>query len=79
MGTSQNQLERIEDLLTQLIKNVANIRTEVAEHIESIQTEMSELRADITEQFKKVNLRLDYQREHVTGLEEEFWILKNNG
>ncbi len=72
MGNSQNQLERIEDLLTQLIKNVANIRVEMTE----MRAEMTEIRTEMTEQFGKVNQRLDYQREHVGRMEEDLWVLK---
>ena len=86
MSEDKKQFDRIEDLLTQLIGNVASVRNDMAEfraEVNNFRTEvnhrLNELgqhQQELTGQVALLNQRLDYQLHRIAKAEEEVHLLK---
>lgn len=63
--SDKNQLDRIEDLLTQLIGNVANVRSGMNE----IRSEVETLRNDVGDFRNKMNIFRHETNERLDGVE----------
>jgi hypothetical protein len=79
VADENKQLDRIEDLLAQLIRNVAGVRSDMSE----FRTEVNERFAavehhqqDLAGQVALLNQRMDYQLNRIAKAEEEVHILK---
>jgi hypothetical protein len=86
VANEKTQLDRIEDLVTQLISLVANQGTELQKfkaQMEDFMAEMRDFRADVSHRFDRLegqaallNQRLDYQLNRIAKVEEEVHLLK---
>ena len=86
--SKEDQMDRIEDLLAQLIRNVASVRNEMTD----FRIEMNRFREETNNQLEKIekyqqdlagqvallNNRLDYQLSRIAKTEEEIHLIKGN-
>lgn len=77
--SDKNQLDRIEDMLTQLIGNVANVRSEMSQFRGEVSTRLEQVehhQQELTGQVTFLNQRMDYQLNRIAKAEEDVYILK---
>jgi predicted nucleic acid-binding Zn-ribbon protein len=72
------RLERIEDLLTQLISNVGSVRSELNDFRNSVEAELGKTNFGLEHvdgQIARLNQRLDHQLSRIAKVEENVHIL----
>lgn len=79
MSNENKQLDRIEDLLAQLIRNVAGVRSDMSEfraEVHECFAVVEHHQQDLAGQVTLLNQRMDYQLSRIAKAEEEVHILK---
>lgn len=86
MSENKKQLDRIEDMLTQLIGNVAGVRNEMVDfraEVNNFRTEVNnrldglgQHQQELAGQVTLLNQRVDYQLNCIAKAEEEVHLLK---
>ena len=78
MADDSKRLERIEDLLTQLISNVGSVRSELNDFRTSVEVEFGKINLRLEHvdgQITRLNHRLDHQLSRIAKVEEDVHIL----
>ncbi len=78
MANDNDRLQRIEDLLTQLISNVGSVRSEMQDFRNNVESELGQVNLRLEHvdgQIARLNQRLDHQLTRIAKVEEDVHIL----